>query len=79
MNNIDNPFTRTLSDIGDLIILNVLFIVCCVPVITVGASIAASYKVAVLLADRSCSSVMSYCCLKESSSAWSSKSAKPRY
>lgn len=58
MNNIDNPFTRTLSDIGDLIILNVLFIICCVPVITVGASIAASYKVAVLLADRSCSSVI---------------------
>lgn len=58
MNNIENPFTRTLSDIGDLIILNVLFIICCVPVITVGASIAASYKVAVLLADRSCSSVI---------------------
>lgn len=58
MNNIENPFTRTLSDIGDLIILNVLFIICCVPVITVGASISASYKVALLLADRSCSSVI---------------------
>lgn len=58
MNNIDNPFTRILSDIGDLIILNFLLIICCIPVITAGASIASTHKVTMMLADRSCSSVI---------------------
>lgn len=39
-----NELKRTLSVIGDLIILNVLFILCSIPVITVGAAGAACYS-----------------------------------
>lgn len=42
--NLDNPFIQFLSRVGDLIILNFLFLVCSVPVFTIGASIAAMQK-----------------------------------
>ena len=44
--NIDNPFMQLLTRVGDMIILNVLFLLCCVPVVTIGASTAALQKVA---------------------------------
>ena len=34
-----------LSRVGDMIILNVLFLICCVPIVTIGAAQAALYKV----------------------------------
>ena len=37
----DNKFMQTLSALGDLVILNVLFILCCIPVFTIGAAQAA--------------------------------------
>lgn len=37
----DNKFMQALSFLGDLIILNVLFILCCIPVFTIGAAQAA--------------------------------------
>lgn len=43
--NPDNAFMRFLGRVGDLIIANALFIVCCIPVITAGASAAALQKV----------------------------------
>lgn len=43
--NLDNPFVQFLARVGDLIIVNVLFLVCCLPVVTVGASLAAMHKV----------------------------------
>ncbi len=43
--NLDSPFFQFLSRVGDLILLNVLFLLCCVPVITIGAAQAALYKV----------------------------------
>lgn len=43
--NLDNPFMQLLTRVGDLIIANFLFLVCCVPLITVGASAAALHKV----------------------------------
>lgn len=43
--NLDNPFVQFLARVGDLIIVNVLFLVCCLPVVTVGASLAAMQKV----------------------------------
>ena len=43
--NLDNPFVQFLSRVGDLIIVNTLFLLCCVPVVTVGASAAALHKV----------------------------------
>ena len=44
--NIESPFMQLLSRVGDMIILNVLFLLCCVPVVTVGASAAALHKAA---------------------------------
>ncbi len=36
--NIDSPFYRTMGRIGDLVFANLLWLVCCLPVITAGAS-----------------------------------------
>ena len=43
--NYDSPFFQFLCRVADLIIVNVLFLVCCVPVVTAGASLAAMTKV----------------------------------
>lgn len=37
----DNPVMRTLSVVADLIVLNLLTIACCLPVVTIGASLTA--------------------------------------
>lgn len=39
----DSVFYRFISKLGDLMILNLLFLVCCLPVITIGASLTALY------------------------------------
>ena len=36
--NIDSPFYRAMGRIGDLVFANVLWLVCCLPVVTAGAS-----------------------------------------
>ena len=36
--NIESPFYRTMGKIGDLVLANVLWLLCCLPVITAGAS-----------------------------------------
>lgn len=36
--NIDSPFYRTMGKIGDLLFANLLWLVCCLPIITAGAS-----------------------------------------
>ena len=41
----DSPVMRFLSRLCDLIILNLLCIVCCIPIITAGASITALFSV----------------------------------
>ena len=43
--NLDNPFIQFLARVGDLIIVNVLFLACCIPVVTIGAAITAMHKV----------------------------------
>ena len=43
--NMDNAFWRTMGKIADLIILNILFIICCIPIVTIGASYTALYTV----------------------------------
>lgn len=48
MKNLLNPdgfFFQFLTKVGDLIIVNFLFLICCVPVVTIGASIAALNKI----------------------------------
>ena len=43
--NMDSPIMRFLSRVCDLIILNLLTIVCCIPIFTAGASITALFSV----------------------------------
>lgn len=42
--NLEGPLMQMLTRVGDMILLNVLFLICCIPVITAGASIAAMHK-----------------------------------
>ena len=41
----DNPFNVILTGIFDLAILNILWFICCIPIITIGASTSALYSV----------------------------------
>lgn len=43
--NMDNKFFQVMGRIADLLILNLLFLVCCIPVITIGPSLAALHYV----------------------------------
>ena len=42
--NIESPLMRFFTKVGDLILLNFLWILCCLPVITIGASTTAMYS-----------------------------------
>lgn len=42
----DNKFFEILGKVTDVVILNLLFIISCLPIITIGASITSSYSVA---------------------------------
>ncbi|MFG6395115.1 MAG: YesL family protein [Lachnospiraceae bacterium] len=42
---IENPFFEFMGKIGDIMIINLLFLLCSVPVVTIGASVSAMYKV----------------------------------
>lgn len=48
--NYDNPVWRFIGKLGDLILLNILWIVCSIPVFTIGASTTAVYYVTLKLA-----------------------------
>ena len=39
--NMDGPIFRFLNKMADLCILNLIFMICCLPVITIGASLTA--------------------------------------
>lgn len=43
--NFDNPVMQALTKLADLFILNLLFTLCCIPVVTIGASLTALYTV----------------------------------
>lgn len=45
MNQVDNPMFYYLGVAADIVIVNILCLICCLPVVTIGASVAASYKV----------------------------------
>lgn len=47
---LDSPFMLALSRLADLVLLSVLWVVCCLPIITIGPSTAALYYVALKLA-----------------------------
>jgi len=42
---LDNPIMRFLSKVADLLILNIIFWICCIPIVTIGASTTALYSV----------------------------------
>ena len=42
---IEHPFFEFMGSLGDWMILNVLFVVTCLPVITIGTSLTAIYQV----------------------------------
>ena len=42
---LDSKFMQMLMTLGDYVILNVIFLVCCVPVVTIGAAKSALYRV----------------------------------
>lgn len=59
--NYDNPVWRFIGKLGDLIILNILWIVCSIPVFTAGASTTAVYYVTLkLVRDEDDSTIRSF-------------------
>lgn len=53
----ETPLMRFLSTLGDLIIINFLFLVCSIPIVTIGASLTASYKAVYSLTEHSNQSI----------------------
>lgn len=47
--NLNNPFMRGMSKVADLIILNFLFLICSIPIITIGPTLTALYCVTMKL------------------------------
>ncbi len=43
--NMDNMLFQTLSRLADLVLLNIVFLICCIPIITIGASLTAMYEI----------------------------------
>ena len=59
--NYDNPVWRFIGKLGDLIILNVLWIVCSIPIFTIGASTTAVYYVTLkMVRDEEDSTIKSF-------------------
>lgn len=40
----ESPFNQFLAHVADLCIINVLMLICCIPIITIGASVTAAHK-----------------------------------
>lgn len=55
---IDNPFFEFMGKLGDLILLNLIYLAACVPVITIGAARVSLYKVAMKLEKKECNYVI---------------------
>lgn len=55
MFSMDSPLMQFLTKVADLIILNIIFLIFCIPVITIGASLSAMYYVTLkLVKDEDC-------------------------
>lgn len=48
----DSPFIKWVNRMGRLVIVNILWFICCIPIVTVGASTAAMYRVTMELAQK---------------------------
>lgn len=62
---IDNPFFGFMGRVGDILILNVLFIITSIPIVTIGMSLSAMYRVTLRMERKECVYVA-----KEYFSAW---------
>ena len=49
---IDNPFFGFMGRLGDILILNILFVITCIPVVTIGTSMCAMYQVTLRMARK---------------------------
>ena len=49
---VDNFFFRAMSRLGDLLILNFIFLISCIPIITIGPALTALYYTAISTLDR---------------------------
>ena len=56
--NLDNRIVHTLTCVFDTVLATFLFLVCCLPVVTVGASASAMYSTMLAVVDNSCSGVI---------------------
>ena len=54
---LDNPVFQFLSTLADMVLVDVLCILFCLPVVTAGASIAATYKVVLDISRDSCGGI----------------------
>ena len=54
---LDTPFMKFIGRIGELIVLNLLWLACCLPVVTIGASTSAMHAVAQQLVNEECNGV----------------------
>ncbi len=52
--NIDNPFFEVMGNIADLVFLNVIFVITCLPVITIGTAQTSLYRVMLRRARGEC-------------------------
>lgn len=52
MFSIDGKFYEAISKLVDLVILNILFLICCIPIVTIGASTTALYGVTKKMAKK---------------------------
>lgn len=58
---IDGPFMSGLSRFADIIILNILYLICCIPVFTIGAATTALYYVTLkMVRNEDCYTVKSF-------------------
>ena len=48
----DSPIIKWINRMGRLVILNILWFICCLPIFTIGAATAAMYRVAMALAQK---------------------------
>lgn len=58
--NLNGPIVSTLTRVFDTIVATVLFLVCCIPVVTIGASSSAMYATMIAIAGDGCSGVTRY-------------------
>jgi len=58
---LDGPFLSGLNKIADIIILNILYLICCIPVFTIGAATTALYYVTLkMVKNEDCYTVKSF-------------------